>query len=112
MKFDTSRASFFVHELSYCKCPTEEDLLRLYMRTLRNRSVAGHQLNRDSSRSKKEHLERMLPEKWLKPRPESGRDWLICAEFARQRNRSVAGHQLNRDSSRSHLNQNPKIVTD
>ncbi|KAJ1493311.1 kinesin motor domain-containing protein, partial [Baffinella frigidus] len=51
VKFDTARASFFVHELSYCKCPTEEDLLRLYMRTLRNRSVAGHQLNRDSSRS-------------------------------------------------------------
>jgi len=51
VKFDTASAAFFVHELSYCKCPTEEDLLRIYMRTLRNRSVAAHQLNRDSSRS-------------------------------------------------------------
>ena len=51
VKFDTARASFFVQDLSYGKCPSEEELLRLYMKTLRNRSVAAHQLNRDSSRS-------------------------------------------------------------
>ena len=39
--------SFF----SQGKCPSEEELLRLYMKTLRNRSVAAHELNRDSSRS-------------------------------------------------------------
>lgn len=51
VKFDTSRGSFFVHDLSYGKCPSEEEMLRLYMKTLRNRSVAAHELNRDSSRS-------------------------------------------------------------
>jgi hypothetical protein len=51
VKFDTARASFFVQDLSYGKCPSEEELLRLYMRTLKNRSVAAHELNRDSSRS-------------------------------------------------------------
>ena len=40
-----------MHDLSYGKCPTEVDLLRLYMKALRNRSVASHQLNMDSSRS-------------------------------------------------------------
>ena len=36
-------------------------------------------------RSEEKQLEifyRLLPEKWLKPRPESGRDCLICAELA------------------------------
>ena len=51
VKFDTNRASFFVGDLSYGKCNSEEDLLRLYMKALRNRSVASHELNRDSSRS-------------------------------------------------------------
>ena len=32
VKFDASRASFFVQDLSYGKCPSEEDLLRLYMK--------------------------------------------------------------------------------
>ena len=51
VKFDTKRASFFVGDLSYGKCNSVEDLLRLYMKGLRNRSVASHELNRDSSRS-------------------------------------------------------------
>ncbi|KAJ1486563.1 P-loop containing nucleoside triphosphate hydrolase protein [Baffinella frigidus] len=51
VKFDTARGSFFVGDLSYGKCPSEEDLLRLYMKALRNRSVASHEMNRDSSRS-------------------------------------------------------------
>ena len=51
VKFDTNRGSFFVGDLSYGKCNSEEDLLRLYMKALRNRSVASHQLNQDSSRS-------------------------------------------------------------
>jgi len=51
VKFDPSKGSFFVQDLSYCKCPSEVDLLRLYMKVLRNRSVAAHELNRDSSRS-------------------------------------------------------------
>jgi len=39
-------------------------------------------------RVRREHLEKVLnvlPRKWLKSRPESGLDWLMCAEFARQR---------------------------
>jgi hypothetical protein len=51
VKFDTNRGSFFVGDLSYGKCNTVEELLRLYMKALRNRSVASHELNRDSSRS-------------------------------------------------------------
>jgi len=51
VKFDTARGSFFVGDLSYGKCNAVEDLLRLYMKALRNRSVASHELNRDSSRS-------------------------------------------------------------
>ena len=51
VKFDTNRGSFFVGDLSYGKCNNVEDLLRLYMKALRNRSVASHELNRDSSRS-------------------------------------------------------------
>lgn len=51
VRFDTSKASFFVSGLSYGKCPSEEELLKLYMKALRNRSVAAHDLNRDSSRS-------------------------------------------------------------
>ena len=30
--------------------------------------------------------------KWLKPRPKSGRDWLMCSTFARRR--SYEGHEL------------------
>lgn len=51
VKFDPSKGAFFVHDLSYGKCPSEVDLLRLYMKALRNRSVAAHQMNMDSSRS-------------------------------------------------------------
>jgi hypothetical protein len=51
VKFDPSKGSFFVQDISYGKCPTEVELLRLYMKALRNRSVAAHELNRDSSRS-------------------------------------------------------------
>ncbi len=51
VRFDPAKGSFFVSDLAYGKCPTEEDLLRLYMKALRNRSVASHELNRDSSRS-------------------------------------------------------------
>ena len=51
VKFDTARGSFFVQDLSYGKCPSEEEILRLYMKSLRNRSVAAHEMNRDSSRS-------------------------------------------------------------
>ena len=39
-------------------------------------------------RARRETLERFsrrLPETWLKPRPESGLDWLVCGRFARQR---------------------------
>jgi len=39
-------------------------------------------------RSRREQLKRfyrLLDEKWLKTRPEPGRDWLICTEFSRQR---------------------------
>jgi len=51
VKFDTMRGCFFVQDLSYGKCASEEEILKLYMKALKNRSVAGHELNRDSSRS-------------------------------------------------------------
>ena len=35
-----------------------------------------------------------LARKWLKPRPESGLDCLICAEFARQRMAVAVQHTL------------------
>ena len=38
-------------------------------------------------RARREHLEKVsnvLPRKWLTPRPETGVDCLVCAEFARQ----------------------------
>lgn len=34
VRFDTSKASFFVSGLSYGKCPSEEELLKLYMKVL------------------------------------------------------------------------------
>ena len=39
-------------------------------------------------REQLEYVQRLWPQKRLKPRPESGRDCLIYAEFARQRNTS------------------------
>jgi len=43
---------------------------------------------RDRCRARREHLkscQHLLSEKWLKPRPDSGRDCLIRAGFVRQR---------------------------
>ena len=51
IKFHPSKGSFFIHDLSYGTCKNEKELMKLYMRTLRNRSVASHDMNRDSSRS-------------------------------------------------------------
>ena len=51
VRFRPATRSFDVPDLSYAACPTERELLIVYMRALRRRAVAAHAANAASSRS-------------------------------------------------------------
>ena len=55
-----------------------------------------------------EWVERLSHWKWLKPRPESGLDWLICSNFSRQR---VRGRRCSDTGESSLLSPAPMVNT-